>query len=114
MPKEYASSVAEFLKSGRVIAWGIVPTELAMLSRETPETLAMRLVKYWEVVSQTSDLSVRQIAEQALLAPARCCIKDMGATGQAHQPTSMEEKNVNKAFAFLGEVSRMLKDRYNI
>ncbi len=114
MPKEYASAVAEFLKSGRVISWGIVPTESTMLSKETPEKLAKRLMEYWEVVSRNNDISLKQIAEQALVAPARCCIKDMEAKGQACQPTSMEEKNVGKAFTFLGEVSRMLKDRYDV
>ncbi len=114
MPREYASAVTEFLKSGRVISWGIVPTESAMLSKETPEKLAKRLMEYWEVVSLNTDISLKQIAEQALVAPARCCIKDMEAKGQAHQSTSMEEKNVGKAFAFLGEVSGMLKDRYGV
>ncbi|MGB2853398.1 MAG: hypothetical protein WBC55_03000 [Dehalococcoidia bacterium] len=114
MPKEYASAVADFLKSGRVISWGIVPTESAMLSKETPETLAKRLMEYWEVVSRNADVSLKQIAEQALVAPARCCIKDMEVKGQACQSASMEEKNVGKAFAFLGEVSGMLKDRYNV
>ncbi|MCK4723241.1 MAG: hypothetical protein KAT75_08050 [Dehalococcoidia bacterium] len=114
MPKEYASAVAEFLKSGRVISWGIVPTESAMLSKETPETLAKRLMEYWEVVSRNTDVSLKQIAEQALVAPARCCIKDMEAKGQACQSAGMEEKNVGKAFAFLGEVSGMLKDRYDV
>ena len=114
MPKEYASAVADFLKSGRVISWGIVPTESAMLSKETPETLAKRLMEYWEVVSRNTDVSLKQIAEQALVAPARCCIKDMEAKGQACQSAGMEEKNVGKAFAFLGEVSGMLKDRYDV
>ena len=114
MPKEYASAVAEFLKSGRVISWGIVPTESVMLSKETPETLAKRLMEYWEVVSRNTDVSLKQIAEQALVAPARCCIKDMEAKGQACQSAGMEEKNVGKAFAFLGEVSRMLKDRCGV
>ena len=114
MPKEYASAVAEFLKSGRVISWGIVPTESVMLSKETPETLAKRLMEYWEVVSRNTDVSLKQIAEQALVAPARCCIKDMEAKGQACQSAGMEEKNVGKAFAFLGEVSGMLKDRYDV
>lgn len=114
MPKEYAIAVADFLKSGRVISWGIVPTESAMLSKETPETLAKRLMEYWEVVSRNTDVSLKQIAEQALVAPARCCIKDMEAKGQACQSAGMEEKNVGKAFAFLGQVSGMLKDRYGV
>lgn len=74
MPKEYATAVVEFLNSGRVISWGIVPTESAMLSKETPQTLARRLMEYWEVVSQNTDVSLKQIAEQALMAPARCCV----------------------------------------
>jgi len=124
MPKEYATAVAEFLKGGGVISWGIIPTESGVLAKETPDTLTKLLIDYWEVISRTTDLSLRQIAEQALVAPARCCLKDIGqgevAEGglelkkQACQLSSIEEKSVSKAFAYLGEISQMLKDRYDM
>lgn len=58
MPKEYASSVAEFLKSGGIISWGIIPTESATLATETPATLVAILSNYWEVMAQNTSLSL--------------------------------------------------------
>jgi len=124
MPKEYTSAVAEFVRSGRVICWGIVPTDSSSLGKETPETLAKLLSGYWEVVSQSSGLSAKQIAEQALIAPARCCLKNIGQVGAADeivsqitrkgQVSSIEERLVERAFAFLPELSRMLRDKYGL
>jgi hypothetical protein len=120
MPKEYADSVAEFVKSGGVISWGIVPTESTVLAPQTPETLAGTLADYWNVVSQNTGLSLHQIAMQALVAPARCCLSDIGQSSAADkmsvgcQASSSEEKVVEKAFAFLPEVSRILRDKYGV
>ena len=124
MPREYAGAVAEFLKGGGVISWGIVPTDSTALDRETTETLTRLLTGYWEVISQNTGLSLKQIAEQALVAPARCCLRDIGqgkATEdivtpkkQACQLSNIEEGIVGSAFAYLGEISQMLKDRYGV
>jgi len=124
MPKEYASAVAEFLKGGGVISWGIIPTESTILAKETPETLTRLLIDYWEVISRNTDLSLKQIAEQALVAPARCCLKDigqgkvtedaLGSRKQACRLSSIEEEIVGKAFAYLGEISQILKDKYDV
>lgn len=113
MPVAYTGAVAEFLKDGgKVISWGIVPTESAALSRETPESLAATLAGYWETVARNTDLPASQIAAQALVAPARCCVKDAEAKAQACQIAGIEEESVTKAFATLAEVSRILRDRY--
>jgi len=123
MPKDYASAVADFIRGGGVISWGIIPTESAILARETAETLARLLIDYWEVVSRNTDLSLEQIAEQALVAPARCCLKALvgGAAedvpetkGQACKLSSTEEMIVSRAFTYLKEVSKILKERYNV
>ena len=114
MPREYAASVAGFIESGRVISWGIVPTSSATLSEETAETLAERLSGYWEVVSRNAGMPVRRVAEQALVAPARCCVKDLEAQGQACALTSVEEENVSTAFAMLRDVSRILKHEFEL
>ncbi len=120
MPKEYSSSVAEFLKSGGVISWGIIPTESTTLLTQTPATLAAILSNYWEVIAQNTGLSLNQVAEQALVAPARCCLKDTGQVSAGTevagkcQVSSIEEKLVEKAFAFLPEVSWILKDKYGL
>ncbi|HXZ29847.1 MAG TPA: hypothetical protein VEG43_01650 [Dehalococcoidia bacterium] len=120
MPKEYAGNVAEFVRKGGVISWGIVPTESTALARQTPETLTGILSDYWNVVSEDTGLSMTQIARQALVAPARCCLSDIGQSSTTDrkagecQVSSSEEKIVEKAFAFLPEVSEMLRDKYGV
>ncbi len=120
MPREYAGNVAEFIKNGGVISWGIVPTESTVLATQTPETLVATLSDYWEVISESTDLSLNQIAMQALVAPARCCLSDTGqgntigqTAGECPIP-STEEGLVEKAFAFLPEISHILRDKYGV
>jgi len=122
MPKGYTDSVAEFLKGGGIISWGIVPTDSVNLGKETPQTLARLLGGYWEVVSQHTGLSAGQVAEQALVAPARCCLKNIGQVGaadeargqraEACQIGSIEERLVETAFASLEELSHLLKGTF--
>ncbi len=115
MPKEYTLSVAEFIKKGGVISWGIVPTEFKTLEAQTPEKLASLLSGYWEVVSENTDLSLDQIAEQALIAPARCCLVELTIeAAERSKVTNIEEKIVEKAFSFLPEMSQILKKRYGL
>ncbi len=124
MPQEYTSAVAEFLKGGGIICWGIVPIDSTSLSRETPETLSQQLTDYWEVVSRNTGLEAEEIAEQAMVAPARCCLKDVGQVGavkemadqiaERGQVTGLEEGLVERAFALLPEISQILKDRYGL
>jgi hypothetical protein len=120
MPGEYAGSVAEFIKNGGVISWGIIPTESTALAAQTPEALAAILSSYWEVISENTGLSSNQIAKQALLAPARCCLSDLGQVNSAGktasecQVSSIEERLVERAFAFLPELSQILRDKYGV
>jgi len=115
MPKEYTLSVAEFIKKGGIISWGIVPTEFKTLEAQTPEKLASLLSGYWEVVSENTDLSLDQIAEQALIAPARCCLVELTIEAEERSKvTNIEEKIVEKAFSFLPELSEILKKRYRL
>jgi hypothetical protein len=120
MPREYAGNVAEFIKKGGIISWGIVPTESTVLAMQTPRTLAATLSSYWEVVSQNAGLSSNQIAMQALVAPARCCLSDIGQSSTADreqgkcQVSSSEEQIVEKAFAVLRELSQILRDKYGV
>jgi hypothetical protein len=115
MPKEYAQSVAEFIKKGGVISWGIVPTESPILANQTPEKLASILSNYWEVISENTGLALKQIADQALIAPARCCLRDIATetTGICEIPY-VEEEIVEKAFAFLPEISKILKEKFEL
>lgn len=124
MPKGYAGAVADFIKNGGVICWGIVPTNSEGLSKETPESLAVLLSGYWEVVSRNTALSARQIAEQSLIAPARCCLKNIGRVGASDDATAgtargnpnltIEEQLVEKAFAYLRALSEILKAKFDL
>lgn len=122
MPKAYSADIAAFLKSGGIISWGIVPTESVTLDPETPESLYNRLINYWEVIAGNSDISAEQIALQALIAPSKCCIKnavmaDMGVEARQAvmcQPAEMEESLVERAFAYLPQISNMLKEKFRL
>ncbi len=124
MPKGYAGAVADFLKKGGIISWGIVPTDSENLSNQTPDTLARLLSSYWEVVSLNTDLPLQQIAEQALIAPARCCLKNVGRVGARDDTApretgdgadlTVEEQLVEEAFSCLGTLSGILKNKFNL
>ncbi len=110
MPKEYTQSVTDFIKKGGIISWGIVPTELKILETQTPEKLASLLLGYWNILSENSDLSVDQLAEQALIAPARCCLVELSLEAfERSKAPDIEEKIVEKAFSYLPEISQILK-----
>ena len=118
MPKEYVSSVVDFITRGGIISWGIVPTESAVLATHTPETLTRQLLTYWEVIERKASLPLKQIALQALIAPARCCLRDTGQAESAKKFPQQtfycsvieEEVHVSKAFDYLKEISLRLKD----
>jgi hypothetical protein len=123
MPKGYADSIRNFLKSRGIISWGIVPTDSASLAGETPESLAVRLLDYWGIVSANTDITIKEMAEQALIAPARCCLKNIGEVGAIGEtasikadscPVQPEKHLVETAFTYVKEISRILRDKLNI
>lgn len=124
MPKGYTGAVADFLKKGGIICWGIVPTDSENLNKEMPESLASLLADYWEVVARNTGLPTRQIAEQALVAPARCCLKNAGRVGASNDTTTpetdgasrstVEELLVEKAFSYLKVLSEILKGKFGL
>jgi len=122
MPRGYAAAVARFVLDGGIISWGIVPTDSATLRLETPDKLAERLCGYWQVVADNSEVTVKDIAARALLAPARCCLKNIGEVGAADEKVSaknqeachrsLEEEVVERAFDDLKTLSRLLRQRF--
>jgi len=126
MPRDYAASVARFLREDGIISWGIVPTEPLQLQKETPDKLAELLLGYWEVVARGSDLTVKEIAGQALLAPAKCCVKSAefssGAVSKAAGAcpleetagSTAEEESVARAYGYLKELSGILKEKFGL
>ena len=124
MPRGYASAVAKFIRSGGIISWGIVPTDSESLTKETPATLAGLLSSYWEVISQNTGLAAKQIVQQALIAPARCCLKNIGRVGASDETAicetkgssdlTLEEQLVERALVSLGTLSGILKDKFDL
>ena len=123
MPKGYAASVAKFINRGGIICWGIVPTDSDNLSTQTPQSLANLLIEYWKVVSENTGLPLELIAEQALIAPARCCLKNIGQVGASDDikpgkgmrvDLSVEELLVEKAFGYLNLISEILRDQFSL
>jgi len=118
MPKGYAASVSRFINNGGIICWGIVPTDSDNLNLHTPQSLTDLLIEYWQVISDNTGLSLKTIAGQALLAPARCCLKNIGQVGAGDDvrpdkavqvDLSIEEVLVEKAFGYLNEISEILE-----
>jgi hypothetical protein len=115
MPKEYTQSVKDFIQKGGIISWGIVPTELKALEAQTPDTLAALLSGYWTIISENTDLPLDQLAAQALIAPARCCLVELTLdAAERSKSSNIEEKIVEKAFSYLPEISGILKKRYGL
>jgi len=123
LPKGYTAAIAGFLKNGGIISWGIVPTDSVSLARETPESLAGRLLDYWDVVAANTDMAVKQVAKQALIAPARCCLKNIGQVGAANEPAATradsctlqpEELLVETAFTYLKVISQTMRDKLDL
>jgi hypothetical protein len=121
MPKGYAEAVAGFIRKGGVISWGIIPTDSLSLDKETPQSLLRLLTGYWDVVSQNTGLSMKEIARQALIAPARCCLKNIGRVGARDDSSTgkisgngatSEEQVVEKAFGYLRNLSVLLREKF--
>jgi len=123
MPKGYTEAVTGFLKKGGLICWGIIPTDSTSLSQESPDTLYKLLTGYWKVISQNTRITMKEIAQQALIAPARCCLKNIGKVGARDDSATMavsgngatsEEQLVEKAFNYLKSLSTLLKKEYDL
>ena len=76
------------------------------------------------MVSRNTGLPARQIAEQALIAPARCCLKNIGQVGASDDMVAcetrgganltVEEQLVERAFAYLETLSEILKNKVDL
>lgn len=124
MPRAYAESVARYLGNGGILAWGIIPTDSDSQGKETVESLSRRLLDYWSAISGESGIALEHIAMQSLLAPARCCLKNIGRVGSVGEagdhpagacpvPVS-EEHLVETAFQMLRDLSLLLRERFKL
>ena len=99
---KYTNQVRQFLKQGRIISWGIVPTYTEILQEETAEILTEKLESYWRVL-EYDDLDCQTIAAQSLIAPATCCLMNLDGA-----------ETVEAAYRMVREISETLKEKYNI
>ena len=125
LPLVYAQAVGQFLNRGGIICWGIVPTDSACQSIETSESLSNRISHYWGRVAESSGLPLEQVARQAMLAPARCCLKNVGQVGSTEENRrsqknvypadyTIEEELVENSYQYLKEMSTILRSRYKL
>ncbi|MCX6622911.1 MAG: hypothetical protein NTY38_17965 [Acidobacteria bacterium] len=92
----YPDSVKRHLEAGKVLAWGIVPTNSAKIQAQTPESLVTKLRGLVGELSNVTGLSAGYILEQAIVTPS--C-----GTG------SLPVADAERVFATLSETSRLLR-----
>jgi hypothetical protein len=95
-------SLRDFLNRGGVISWGIVPTYTDLLERETIDSLIKLLETFWEDLSRKG-VEEERLLHQSLLAPATCNLMNPD-----------KEKTVEKAFGMLKDLSRKIRERYQL
>ena len=123
LPREYAAVAAGFLKQGGVISWGIVPTDSTNLGEATLDSVRERLLFGWQRIAEQGVL-LERIARQSMLAPARCCLKNIGRVGAAGEEggiacaategSPIEERLVGTAFRLVGDLSLRLREEFHL
>lgn len=98
----YTEEIKAFLEAGGILSWGLVPTLAEELSAEDVFSLVARLESFWMHL-EARGVSRELILRQAWLAPARCCL--VNADGYV---------TVERAFAVLQEISRVLREKYRL
>jgi hypothetical protein len=98
----YALSIKHFLSRGGVIVWGIVPTGFETYEKENINSLIVKLEEVLKILGRNG-IDIDQIITKSMLSPATCCLVNPD-----------KEKTVEKAFRMINELSRILKEKYNI
>ena len=94
----YGDAVKKHLDRGGILAWGVVPTSVA-IRNQTVESLIQKFERGVDNLAAKAGISKQQIVEQALVTPS--C-----GTG------SMAVEDAEKVFLLLGQLSTALKARY--
>jgi len=98
----YTRAIIDFLRRGGTIVWGIVPTNKEPFERETMASLIDLLENTWQKLYDQG-LEREYLLSHSLLSPATCCLVNPD-----------KEKTVNKAFQVLRELSRHLREKYQL
>ena len=94
----YDKAVKEHLQRGGVLAWGVVPTSVA-IREQTVETLVNKLEKVVDNLVAKTGLDKRLVLEQAMITPS--C-----GTG------SMQIADAEKVFTLLRQTSQAMRAKY--
>ncbi len=98
----YAGSIAKFLDRGNVIVWGIVPTGFEAFANEEIPGLIRRLEAIWEALGKKG-IDRELLLSRAMLSPATCCLVNPD-----------KEKTVERAFSAVKDISRRLREKYDL
>lgn len=94
----YGKSIKEHLQRGGMLAWGVVPTSVA-IREQTVESLVTKFEQGVDNLVAKAGLDKQMVLEQALITPS--C-----GTG------SMQVADAEKVFSLLGQTSKALRTKY--
>jgi hypothetical protein len=97
----YAAQIGKFLDGGGVLSWGIIPTTTEEFTKESLDSIVLRVETMWSYLASRG-LDRARIVRQALLAPSKCCLLNADKT-----------ETVERTFALLREVSAELRARFS-
>ena len=97
----YADKIKKFLSDGKIIAWGIVPTNKEDLAKETADKLVGKFELQVKELSKNTNIKAEQILKQSLITPS--C-----GTG------SLGEEGALRVFELTKSVSLKLKEKYKL
>jgi len=97
----YTDKLKKFLNDGKILAWGIVPTNKSDLNKETADKLVEKLELQVKELSKKTNIKAEQIFKQSLITPS--C-----GTG------SLEENDAIKVFDLTKAVSLKIREKYSL
>jgi hypothetical protein len=98
----YASSIKRFIEKGGVIVWGIVPTGTEFFEKEGHDSLIAQMESVWQTLGKKG-IDIEYMLTKSQLSPATCCLVNPD-----------KEKTVEKAFASIQQLSKVLKEKYHL
>jgi hypothetical protein len=96
----YAPGIRRFIERGGLIVWGIVPTGVEAFAQEAIPSLVKRLEEVWKIL-EVKGVDRTQLIDRAMLSPATCCLVNPD-----------KERTVERAFAAVKEMAKVLRDKY--